>query len=137
MLSLQSNGADHDLSHYNTGAEATCKGKFPPNKKVEYILDDVRCNGDENSLFECTHINKEKHNCRNRERAGVNCISCKCNIKLSTFITRCFVLQPKMILAFVFGTIPRVKKQKVLFSCNTREIGDLYVITCGLLKMPK
>ena len=131
MLSLQNNGADHELSHYNTGATTIHNGVFPPKN---YTMDDVHCNGDENSLFECTY--NKKHNCGRRERAGVNCIS-KCNIKLSTFITRCFVLQPKMILAFVFGTIPRVKKQEVLFSCITREIGDLYVITCGLLRMPK
>ena len=86
MLSLQNNGAHH---HYNTGAKATCKGKFPKYQMVKYMMDDVRCNGDENSLFECAY--NKKHNCGKRERAGVNCIS-KCNIQLlSTFITRCCV----------------------------------------------
>ena len=91
----QNNGADHELSYYNTGVTTIRNGVFPPKN---YTMDDVHCNGDENSLFECTY--NKKHNCGRRERAGVNCIS-KCNIKLSTFITRCFVLQPKMILAFV------------------------------------
>ena len=57
-------------------------------------MDDVHCNGDENSLFECAYIGKEEHNCRKRERAGVNCIS-KCNIKLSTFKYTLFCVAAK------------------------------------------
>ena len=52
MLSLQNNGADHELSHYNTGATTIRNGVFPPKN---YTMDDVYCNGDENSLFECTY----------------------------------------------------------------------------------
>ena len=41
-----------------------------------YVLDDVNCDGDETSLFECRH--NDKHNChRGRigdERASVSCI---------------------------------------------------------------
>lgn len=37
------------------------------------ILDDVRCNGDEDDIFDCSHLPLFQHNCRHYEDAGVTC----------------------------------------------------------------
>ena len=52
------------------GASKTIRGRG----NGQYWLDDVRCNGDESTLFECDHRGIGKHNCRRREMAGVNCL---------------------------------------------------------------
>ena len=36
-------------------------------------LDDVRCSGDEASLWECSHPPPGQHNCGHSEDAGVRC----------------------------------------------------------------
>ena len=43
---------------------------------VQYWLDDVQCEGSEQSLFDCQHRQPiGTHNCVRRERAGVHCLS--------------------------------------------------------------
>ena len=52
---------------------------FEDDEPVEYWLDDVVCDGDEASLFECAHAGLGVHNCKRNERAGVICQgTCKC-----------------------------------------------------------
>ena len=36
-------------------------------------LDDVRCYGDEESILDCDHADWGRHNCDDREAAGVFC----------------------------------------------------------------
>ena len=54
------------------GAKAICKGKFKRDEETKYWLDDVKCVGNEVSLFDCEH--RMTHNCGNRERAGADCL---------------------------------------------------------------
>jgi hypothetical protein len=39
----------------------------------QILLDDVKCRGDEPSLFLCKHSGVENHNCARSEIAGVRC----------------------------------------------------------------
>ena len=57
------------------GADAVTKGEFKPGESVQYWLDDVRCKGNESSLFKCPHRGIGSHNCGQKERAGVQCLS--------------------------------------------------------------
>ena len=64
------------------GASATLRGSFDDKDAVQYAvqywLDDVLCRGEEQSLFDCPRRRSkeiEDHNCRQRERAGVHCLS--------------------------------------------------------------
>ena len=41
------------------------------------LLDDLRCNGSERSLLECSHIGVGNHNCRHFEDASVDCSESK------------------------------------------------------------
>ena len=68
----------HDvLVDFSPGASATRREKFKVWKPRNdlYWLDDVQCNGDEESLFKCPCREIGKHNCGLRERAGVECLS--------------------------------------------------------------
>ena len=59
-----------------TGASVYGRGRFRRGETVEYWLDDVQCEGDEDSLFHCKHHQPiGKHNCGRKERAGVHCLS--------------------------------------------------------------
>lgn len=37
-------------------------------------LDDVKCNGTENSILECQHLPLGDHNCGHHEDVGVHCL---------------------------------------------------------------
>ena len=37
------------------------------------LMDNLKCNGDEASLKECSHISRDVHNCDHSEDAGVTC----------------------------------------------------------------
>ena len=62
-----------------SGASASIKGVFKKEDPVEYWLDNVKCEGDEESLFDCPRSGRASmigyHNCGRRERAGVKCLS--------------------------------------------------------------
>ena len=64
-----------------SGAVATIKGVFEEGEPVKYWLDNVKCKGDEQSLFDCPRSGRAKmigyHNCGRRERAGVHCLICE------------------------------------------------------------
>ena len=54
------------------------RGEFE--SEVNYWLDDVHCEGNEQSLFDCPRGRRGDkptgdHNCGRKERAGVHCIS--------------------------------------------------------------
>ncbi|CAI8044096.1 Scavenger receptor cysteine-rich type 1 protein M130, partial [Geodia barretti] len=63
------------LGFLGFGATLIRMGFFNANEPRRYWLDDVKCNGDESSLFDCPHRGWGVHNCGRRERAGVNCLN--------------------------------------------------------------
>ena len=57
-------------------ADATVHGRFKVGQPVQYWLDDVQCQGSEQSFFDCQYRQPiGTHNCGRRERAGVHCLS--------------------------------------------------------------
>ena len=59
------------LPHFS-GAEMVTHGEFEPGNET-YVLDSVRCTGDEQSLRDCPHYTTS--NCHiGREDAGVRCM---------------------------------------------------------------
>ncbi|CAI8034871.1 Scavenger receptor cysteine-rich type 1 protein M130 [Geodia barretti] len=63
------------LGFLGFGAETIRRLPFRKNEPRRYWLDDVKCNGDESSLFDCPHRGWGVHNCGRRERAGVKCLN--------------------------------------------------------------
>ena len=59
-------------------AEALIGGEFAPGEKSEYWLENVKCEGNEESLFACLHPGKGIHSCGRNERAGVRCHGTVC-----------------------------------------------------------
>ena len=57
---------------YIIGAIPILGGNFEDGE-VQYWLDSVRCDGDEDYLFECAHKGMGVHNCGPGKRAGVKC----------------------------------------------------------------
>ena len=45
----------------------------PENVSISIILDNVVCQGQETSLFQCTHNDVGVHDCDNSNIAGVKC----------------------------------------------------------------
>ena len=84
-------------------------------------LDDLRCNGEEESLFNCRHVGIGRHNCSHSEDAGVACSRGKgvlyliyvcemflCNPykrqlpdPLSTYTTECVFYQEIILLLYL------------------------------------
>ena len=56
---------------------------------VHYWLDDIRCNGDELSLLNCTHAPPGVHDCGPYERAGVACETHLIHLPLSLLRVWC------------------------------------------------
>ena len=61
------------LCDYHTGAKAAFDGKFNEGEKPSYWLDKVKCNGTEESLFQCASSGTGRSNCRKDNRARVKC----------------------------------------------------------------
>ncbi|XP_004434433.1 PREDICTED: HHIP-like protein 1 [Ceratotherium simum simum] len=52
---------------------ATKRAEFGEGRALPILLDDVRCEGGERNLLECTHAGVGTHNCDHQEDAGVVC----------------------------------------------------------------
>ena len=61
------------MCDYHTGAKAAFDGKFVEGEKPSYWLDKVKCNGTEESLFECASSGIGQSKCRKDNRARVIC----------------------------------------------------------------
>ena len=57
-------------------------GKNP--SKNKFILDDLQCNGNENSIFDCPHVDEDEHDCSDNEIAAVECTSKLLNFLISS-----------------------------------------------------
>ena len=55
-------------------AEAALKNSYFGRGTGAILLDDLRCEGNESSLFSCRHNGVGIHYCRHREDAGARCI---------------------------------------------------------------
>ena len=57
---------------------------FSSSFQVHYWLDDIHCDGDEESLLDCDHAALGDHNCADHEIAAVSCKKCfsLCSFKL-------------------------------------------------------
>ena len=60
---------------------------------VHYWLDDIRCNGDELSLLNCTHAPPGVHDCGPYERAGVACETTSSTFPCHYYVCGVCVLQ--------------------------------------------
>ena len=60
------------MSFNSSGAVALTKSEFG-RMQVSFLLDDMRCDGEEESLIACPHAGIGIHNCRSHEIAGVRC----------------------------------------------------------------
>ena len=57
-------------------ATSSRRGRFRDGEEIKYWLDDVQCEGDEESLFGCERrrqLGIGEHNCKGNERARVRC----------------------------------------------------------------
>ena len=59
------------FAKHNAGATAF----FENSPEQTYWLDDVRCTGDEEYLFQCAHSGIGRGTCKSNKTAGVNCQS--------------------------------------------------------------
>ena len=57
---------------FGDASEATTGASFGQGT-VDIALDNVRCNGDEPSIFECAHNGLRNHNCDHSKDAGIRC----------------------------------------------------------------
>ena len=62
------------ISHCTVNAGAVANF-FEGGKSVPILLDDIKCTGEEATLFECSRTNVGRHNCQHNEDAGVVCTS--------------------------------------------------------------
>ncbi len=61
---------------------------FEGGESVPILLDDIKCTGEESTLFECSRTNIGHHNCQHNEDAGVVCTS----ESITTCHANCYVL---------------------------------------------
>ncbi|XP_022110413.1 uncharacterized protein LOC110989982 isoform X2 [Acanthaster planci] len=62
-----------ELGFAGARAEAFPRALFGEGQGLQIVLDDVRCVGDEDTLFQCQHRVPGSHNCLHYEDAGVRC----------------------------------------------------------------
>lgn len=56
------------------------KGSHFGRGQGEFLLDEVKCTGEEETLADCQHDGWKQHNCYAWEQAGVKCYSDQCKI---------------------------------------------------------
>ena len=61
----------------NAIAGAPVEADDPNASGIPIKLDDVRCQGTETSIFNCTNLGWGNHNCETNERAKVTCVGLK------------------------------------------------------------
>ena len=75
----------------SSDATATSRGGIQTDNPM-YLLDDVMCDGNEASLFDCSHAGFDLHNCKLREEAGVICSMCVYLIHISRMQSKGYAL---------------------------------------------
>ena len=70
---LMYNQITYSLIPHYVDAVADFKGHFPEEKNMNYFLDEVDCEGGEDSLLDCKHYGGNSITCDDGERAKVIC----------------------------------------------------------------
>ena len=75
---------------FGDASEATTGASFGQGS-VDIVLDDVRCTGNEQSIFQCPHGGYGRHNCGHSDDAGVRCSGMCMNVLRSLLEHLCDV----------------------------------------------
>ena len=62
-----------ELGFDGARVEAFSRAAFGAGEGMAILLDEVDCEGDEATVFDCPHGGLTRHNCRHSEDAGVRC----------------------------------------------------------------
>ncbi len=90
------------ISHCTVNAGAVANF-FEGGKSVPILLDDIKCTGEEATLFECSRTNVGRHNCQHNEDAGVVCTSESSYLPDSVCYVFVVLQESRLMLAAALG----------------------------------